>query len=720
MKKQTFLSVLAAIVLAAGTGHAQKPNMHAEIHNPAKFDSGEDDLSSNPGHEVAEEHRPLLNLPRQSQSNNRPDGALQGGSGPAVNTTDGVGFDGVPANGYAPPDTNMAVGPNHVIQWVNVRFAIYDKLGNILPGYPKPGNAFWTGFGGPCETQNSGDPIIQYDAVADRWIATQFTSSLSNGAYYQCFAISQTSDPNGAYNRYAYAFTDGFPDYPKISVWKNAYFASYNMFSSTSGGWLGPRICAYDRAAMLAGTSAVQECFLDRSGFYGSLLPADLDGGSAFAPPSTTGYFLDYGSNSLALWRFTPDFVTNNPSLVGPISIPAASFSPACGGACVPQQGTSQKLDTLSDRLMYRLAYRNFGGYEAMVVNQSVTAGTSIGIRWYEIRNPLTSPTIYQQGTYAPDTTYRWMGSAAMDKTGNFAVGYSASSSTALPSIRYTGRETTDPLNTLQAEQVIFTSGGSQGAGLSRWGDYAAMRIDPSDDCTFWFTTEYIPSNGTFNWHTRIASFKFNSCGVAPTPDFTLAATPASRTVVQGSGTTYDVTIGRLGSFSGDVALSASGLPAGASASFSPNPATGAASTMNVSTNASTTPPGTYTLTITGTGSGVPTHNTTVTLVVQAPPPAGDFSLSATPPSQTIGPRQSAPYAVTINKLNGFNSAVTFSVSGLPPRTSASFSPTSSTTGTTLTVKANPSAKPTNPTTLTITGISGSLTHTTTVTLTIQ
>ena len=722
MKKQTVLSVLAGIVLAAGTGHAQKPNMRAEIHNPAKFDSGEDDLGSNPGHEVAEAHRPLLSLPRQSQSNNRPDGALQGGSGPAVNTTDGLGIDGVPAGGYAPPDTNMAIGPNHVVQWVNVKFAIYDKSGNILPGYPKLGNAFWQNFGGPCETQNSGDPIIQYDAVADRWIAAQFTSTLSNGAYYECFAISKTPDPNGAYNRYAYAFTDGFPDYPKISVWKNAYFASYNMFSNTSGGFIGPRICAYDRAAMLAGTSAVQECFLDRSGFYGSLLPADLDGGSAFAPPGNTGYFLDFGSNSLALWRFTPDFVTNSPSLVGPISIPAASFSPACGGGrCIPQPG-GQNLDSLADRLMYRLAYRNFGSYETMVVNQSVTAGTSVGIRWYEIRNPGTAPTIFQQGTYAPDATYRWMGSAAMDKTGNIAVGYSASSSTVAPSIRYTGRQPTDPLGTLSGEQVVITSGGSQNGGLSRWGDYAAMRIDPSDDCTFWFTTEYIPSTGSFNWHTRINTFKFNSCGVAPTPDFTLSATPASQTVVQGNGTSYQTTISRLGGFSGDVTLSASGLPAGALASFSPNPVPGgtSSSTLSVSTNNSvTTPPGTYTLTITGTGSGVPTHNTTVTLVVQAPA-AGDFSLSADPTSRTIAPRQSTTYVISVNQINGFNSAVTFSVSGLPPRTSASFSPTSSTTATTLTVKANPSAKPTNPTTLTITGISGNLTHTTTVTLTIQ
>ena len=498
MTKQTLASLLAGIVLAAGTGHAQKPSPRAEVHNPAKFDSDENELDQNRGQEVASEHRPLLSMPRQSQGNNRPDGALQGGSGPVINTVDGTGLEGVSASGYAPPDTNMAIGPNHIVQWVNVRFAIYDKQGHIFPGYPKPGNAFWQGFGGPCETQNSGDPIIQYDAVADRWIASQFTSSGS--PYYQCFAVSKTGDPTGAYNRYSYAFTN-FPDYPKITVWKNAYLASYNMFSGTTGSWVGPQICAYDRAAMLAGTNAIQECFNLSGGSYGSLVPSDLDGGSAFAPPSNTGYFMDYGNNSLLLWRFSPDFVTPaNASLVGPISIAAASFSPACGGGtCIPQP-SGQNLDSLADRLMYRLAYRNFGDHEAMVVNQSVTAGTSVGVRWYEIRNPLTNPTIYQQGTFAPDSTYRWMGSVAMDKTGNMAVGYSASSSTAVPSIRYTGRETTDPLGTLQAEQVIFTGGGSQ-TGLSRWGDYAAMRIDPSDDCTFWFTSEYIPRR----WQLQLA-----------------------------------------------------------------------------------------------------------------------------------------------------------------------------------------------------------------------
>jgi hypothetical protein len=717
MNKHGLLAIVAAILVATGTTRAQQPNMRREIHNPAKFDSSDEAVDRNHGQEVSSGNRPALSLPRQSDSSNRPDGALQMGSGPLVNTTDGVSFEGVGVNGWVPADTNMAVGPNDVVQWVNVQFAIYDKNGTIRAGYPKPGNAFWANFGGPCQTQNSGDPIIQYDGAADRWIASQFTTTAdASGNFYQCFAISQTSDPGGAYNRYSYAFTN-FPDYPKITVWKNAYFASYNMFSPNLTQWVGPHICAYDRAAMLAGTSALQECF-DPGANFGSLLPSDLDGGSAFAPPSNTGYFMDFGTDALLLWSFTPNFVTPaNMQLTGPVSLSVDSFTMACGGgSCIPQPGppTTPKLASLADRLMYRLAYRNFGDHESMVVNQSVTAPTSVGVRWYEVRNPSTTASIYQQGTYSPDATNRWMGSAAMDKVGNIAIGYSASSSTVSPGIRYTGRETTDPLNNLQAEHTIIAGASSQNS--SRWGDYAAMRIDPTDDCTFWFTSEYMPSSG--GWHTRIASFKFNSCGSAPTPDFTIGATPSSQTVVQGNGTSYTVNLGSVGGFSNDVTLSVSGLPTGAGGSFTVNPVHGSgSSTLNVTTNASTTPAGSYTVTITGT-SGATVHSTQVTLVVQSAL-SGDFSLTSNVASRTISPRGSTTFTITVNPQNGFSGTVTFSLSGLPARTSASFSQTSSTTGTVLTVKANPSAKSgTFP--LTITGTSGGLTHQVVVTLIIQ
>jgi hypothetical protein len=196
------------------------------------------------------------------------------------------------------------------------------------------------------------------------------------------------------------------------------------------------------------------------------------------------------------------------------------AFSAACsgGGTCIPQPGTSQKLDSLADRLMYRLAYRNFGSYESLVVNHSVAVGSgrsktqTVGVRWYELRNPNATPTVFQQGTFAPDSIFRWMGSIAMDKVGNMALGYSASSTSVAPSIRYTGRLVTDPPGTMQTETVIQAGGGSQLRNLNRWGDYSSMAVDPSDDCTFWYTTEYLKANGTFNWSTKIASFKFPSC----------------------------------------------------------------------------------------------------------------------------------------------------------------------------------------------------------------
>jgi hypothetical protein len=212
-----------------------------------------------------------------------------------------------------------------------------------------------------------------------------------------------------------------------------------------------------------------------------------------------------------------------NPSattLSGPVSVPVAAYTAACnGGTCVPQSGVSQKLDSLADRLMFRLAYRNFGTYESAVVTHSVQIGNyrkgdPTAIRWYELRAPgASTPTLYQQGTYNPDATFRWMGSIAQDKQGNMAVGYSVSSTAIHPGIRVALRSFSDPAGTLQAETSVIAGGGSQtGQNLSRWGDYSSMSVDPVDDCTFWYTTEYLKANGAFNWSTRIVSFRHPSC----------------------------------------------------------------------------------------------------------------------------------------------------------------------------------------------------------------
>jgi len=450
------------------------------------------------------------------------DGALQTTIHAQLATTAGLNFAGVGNGDYgfapnaAPPDTNLAAGATQVVQWVNESFAVFDKsTGAIAPGFPKAGNTLWAGFGGGCEANNDGDPIVQYDKAANRWVMTQF--SVSTTPYLQCVAVSTTSDATGTYNRYAFSYGNTqFPDYPKLGVWPDAYYISFNIFNNGTT-FAGAKVCAYDRAAMLAGAAASQECF-QLSNSFGGLLPSDLDGTNA-PPAGAPNTFMNFGTNALNLWKFHADFATPaNASLTGPVSLAVPAFTAACsGGSCIPQPNTRQKLDSLADRLMYRLAYRNFGDHEALVVNHSVKASGNkhsqvVGVRWYEVRNPSTSPSLFQSGTYSPDSTDRWMGSIAMDKAGDIAVGYSASSGTVFPSIRYSGRTPTDPLGTLQTENVIQTGGGSQLTNLNRWGDYSAMSVDPVDDCTFWYTTEYLKSSGTFNWSTRIASFKFPGC----------------------------------------------------------------------------------------------------------------------------------------------------------------------------------------------------------------
>jgi hypothetical protein len=436
-----------------------------------------------------------------------------------VGVTTGLSFDGVGVGmaGYsisgAPPDTNGAVGATQYVQWVNVDFAVFNKTTGALVYGPAAGRTLWQGFGGACETYNSGDPIATYDKLAGRWVMTQFAfANGSTGPWYQCVAVSTGSDATGSYRRFAYQFT-ALNDYPKVGVWPDGYYISFNMFYGTpSGGYT----CVLDRNNMIttSNTPGPIQCFSQPS--YWSFMPADLDGTTA--PPSgAPNYQLTLGSTALQLWKFKVNWATPSLStLTGPTSISVAAYAAACSGSwdCVPQLGTTQKLEVLSDRLMYRLAYRNFGTHESLVVNHSVAGSSAAATtRWYEVRNPNGTPTLYQQGTYSPDSTSRWMGSIAQDKQGNMLLGYSVGSSSINPGIRYTGRLATDALNTMQAESTLTNGTGSQTTGLNRWGDYSAMTVDPVDDCTFWYTTEYLKANGTFNWSTRIGSFKFPGCG---------------------------------------------------------------------------------------------------------------------------------------------------------------------------------------------------------------
>ncbi|MBK6764699.1 MAG: hypothetical protein IPG68_16170 [Micrococcales bacterium] len=421
------------------------------------------------------------------------------------------------------------MGPNHYVQMVNLVFQIFNKSGTSLLG-PSNSNVLWAGFGGDCQTQNSGDPIVQYDQFADRWLISQF--AINGNSYRECVAISQTPDPTGAWHRYAFAYNE-LPDYPKFGVWPDGYYVTYNMFQLISPpnnyNFTGAKVCALDRSAMLAGGAATQQCF-DRAQEW-ALLPSDADGTTP-PPAGSPNYVLaEHWSDQtkLTMYKFAVDWATPaNSALIGPTQINVNAFVWAClntGFApCVPQSSTGQKLDSLGNHLMYRLAYRNFGDHESLVANHSVNiTNTQTGIGWYEIRSPgATNPVVHQQGTTADPngTTYRWMGSLAQDKLGNMALGYSTSSSTTFPGIRYVGRLSGDPLNTMpQAESTVIDGTGAQTGTAGRWGDYSAMHTDPIDNCTFWYTNEYLAATGPTPWRTRLANFKYPNCtGSATTP----------------------------------------------------------------------------------------------------------------------------------------------------------------------------------------------------------
>jgi hypothetical protein len=439
----------------------------------------------------------------------------------------------------------MAVGPNHVVQWVNIHIAVFSKSGTPLlpaPGFVA-GNSLWTGFGGLCETTNRGDILVLYDRMADRWIFSQFAFNVGGSParpmppYLQCFAVSTTGNPLGTYTRYAYNFVDaaGSPvlnDYGKMGVWPDAYYQTYNIFENVNLTNTGALPCAFDRAAMLAGNPvATAVCF--PIAFYAggaAFLPTDIDGPTP--PPAGTPNFImrySFGGISLRMMKFHPDFVTPANSTLNNgfggatgtfVELNVSPTTVSCngsGGTCIPQPGTTNTLDTLADRLMYRLAYRNRAGAESLTVSQSVDADgagpNQSQVRWYEIRNPsAVTPTLFQNATFGPDSTNRWMPSLAMDKVGNMALGYSASSATVFPSIRVTGRLRSELRNRMQNEFTVVAGTGSQTGALTRWGDYSTMQVDPADDCTFWYTTEYIGANGAFNWRTKLFSFKFPSC----------------------------------------------------------------------------------------------------------------------------------------------------------------------------------------------------------------
>jgi len=560
-----------------------------------------------------------------------------------------------------PPDPNGEVGPNHYVEMVNLVFGVFDRQGNLLAG-PFNNNTLWEGHPGICGAFNQGDPIVQYDHLADRWMLSQFAfardlaTGLPVGPYFQCMAISQTSDPTGAYHRYEFKIHDTkLNDYPKYGLWPDAWYASFNLFDQTQlFAFAGAGAAAFERDRMLVGDPTARMVFFDYGTVdtrFGGQLPTDLDG-TTLPPAGSPNYFIEADDNTfgfptdrLSIFEFHVDWTNPASStFVLATHVDTAPFDTnLCNYErnCIPQKPPGVALDAISDRVMYRAAYRNFGTHEAVVLNHTVDVGDApdhAGIRWYELRDPGGAPTIHQQGTYAPDAEHRWMGSIAMDKTGNIALGFSLSSSSRFPAIAYAGRLATDPLGTLaQGEAILHAGGGSQTHESGRWGDYSSLVLDPTDDCTLWYTQEYYPVTDGFLWHTRVGSFTFPSC-LGEGADLSITKADSPDPVVAGDELTYTVTAINSGPDDAAGATVTDILPAGTTL-VSATPSQGSCSGAAVVTC--------------DLGAMSAGSSATITIVVNAPDTAGSITNSATisGPSTDPNPGNNSA-AATTNVVN--------------------------------------------------------------------
>src|SRR5436190_5293158 len=512
--------------------------------------------------------------PTQSGGTRGPQQTTAGALTSAPSPT-GLSFDGVGVGlaGFSPsgnpPDVNGRVGSTQYVQWNNTSFAVFDKTTGALQYGPAAGNTLFQALGGLCASHNDGDPVVSYDILAGRWVLSQFVVGAGQTSYsHQCFAVSATSDATGEY--YLYDFqTDpvNFVDYPHTGVWPDGYYMSTHVFNP-GGTFTAGRIYVFERAKMIAGLPARMQS-QDLGAEYG-FLPADLD--SLTPPPVGEAEFI-LGPN-FTLTELTDSFrvaVTwdTTPTLVvtpGPTIMRCIGNAPCVSGVnnpardCVPEPGPAlptDYLDSIAGHYMHRLAYRN-NGTQAAPQESLLASGPSDGsdsnhgsVEWFEFRNAgssATTPTLFQSGQYDIDTSYRWLPSIAMDKDGNIALGYSKSSTSVFPGIYVTGRLAGDSAGTMGAEiEMQAGIGVHLGAG-NRWGDYSGMTLDPIDQCTFYYTNEYLKTNGGFNWSTRVAAFKFPSCASAAGSYGTVSGTiTSSETGAPISGVTVTLSNGYAG-----------------------------------------------------------------------------------------------------------------------------------------------------------------------------
>lgn len=428
-------------------------------------------------------------------------------------------FDGIKnsdnGGSVAPPDTDGDVGILHYVQSVNNKMKVYDKFGNPIYG-PVPNSIIWDGFTGPWTGTNDGDPVVLYDENANRWLISQFAVNTGDGSQWELIAISTTGDPTGTYYRYAFEFDD-MPDYPHFGIWPDAYYMSINRFPVNPNGGYGHGAVAFERDLMIDGDPNARIVLFELGPDEAwSQLPADCDGN--FPPLGTPNYFISitddntyWPTDGLKIYEFHVDWDDpTNSTFTNSLLLDVAAFNSTFSQGI--EQPNNQNLATLSDRLMYRVQYKNFGGHESMVLNHTVNTGSDhAGIRWYELRRTTGDWQVHQQGTYAPDTDNRWMASIAMNDFGDIGLGYSVSSDATYPSIRVTGRSEGDPLGVMTYNEMSIYEGIEAQNNIDRWGDYSMMSVDPTDNSTFWYTQEY--SMGDWNWETKIASFQLQNMG---------------------------------------------------------------------------------------------------------------------------------------------------------------------------------------------------------------
>jgi hypothetical protein len=577
--------------------------------------------------------------------------------------------------GCLPPDTNGDVSDQHYIQWVNTRWAIYDKTDGTQVQAPMSGASFFVGFGGKCETTNSGDPLALWDPRAQRWVMSQFVTS---APYAQCVAVSTTSDPMGTYNRYEFDWPN-FGDYPKMGVWtddsgsQDAYLLTTHEFNSASA-FMGAAFIALERDKMLNGEDAAMVRF---PGFdaYG-VEPINLLG-QLNAPANACGGYTHFDANTseYLFWDVCLNWATPASSTISaaPTRVAGAPFIGYYDE--VPQQGSSAGLDPFGTHIMYHANARAFPADAptrvSLVVNHTVQGDVQqAAVNWIHFNlddhgQTFTTPTpldktLLEEGTYAPDAENRWMGGIAIDGSGNIGVGYSESSADMHPQVMITGRTSEDPPGMLEDEQncTAGIANGSQTSTSNRWGDYSNMSVDPVDQCTFYFTNEYYPTTAGASWHTRVCTFKFPSCGE---PDFALVSQTPPRIEMCGATSTsdpsYTLRAGVLNGFTGAVNLTAKGVPAGATADFSVNPINAPGSSTLTLTGGAALPSGEYEMTVDGV-SGASTRTLALSLGISANNPARERLQSPADAATEVKVRPTLTWAVDDTLFaNGFENA---------------------------------------------------------------